>query len=564
MSCEYTKFEGEANTRICDIAIDLVGNASDIQDFVNFAADLGINLINIKSDRSAFIIRSSKREGFPEEPSVLPVVDLDQITSTIGKGSKMLANSVPELAQVMANREPAFVRVAVARSLRSVSTSERERRGRMIDAIANGSITEEEIIALIPNTDRSASICVVVHCDNDPNLLCDSLASIRVCDHQKLDVIIVDHCSNDKSAVKVLEAARRSGIMVVDDNAPIGQIGSSIADSRIISPFILEISNGALLDHEVLTRALHIMSTNQRVGVVYQTGPTSVVGQSMEEEFNRSLNILDCFPCPDLAIYRREAIEGVSWPVAGPVETWDLWLLLIESGWEIAKITNPNQISKVGLNSGFSGMSYSEYAAAIGELVKRHLPLYSKYLPEIVARLAVQTVAMSNDSSSQSLADSSSWREVRELTDQLAAVKAELDRQTALAFEARHRNAAADPSPGALKLIVENDSLRLELAQAASELSEQIQRAQVRVEEAELRTAEARRQIVEAEERLETVIALKGRSDSARSESERRLAAAEVRASIAEAANVEMKNSLFLMERSRAVRAIRLFRRIIR
>ncbi len=240
---------------------------------------------------------------------------------------------------------------------------------------------------------RSRSqVSIVVPCYNDGEYLLEAIASIENCQHDSLEVIIINDGSDDKRTLDILAYLDTRGYRILE------QENRGLADARNLGienssgDYILPLDADNRLRPDFIAKATDILDRDPEVGVVYGWiqlfGDDSEIRKVPRFEVKRLLfgNFIDA-----CAVFRRQI-----WYDAGGYdsdipdklgyEDWDMWLSATEAGWKFHCLQQVTFEYRVRSRSMVSRCNEPENRRRLFRYIcRKHRHLYFPYMDEILA-----------------------------------------------------------------------------------------------------------------------------------------------------------------------------------
>ena len=151
-----------------------------------------------------------------------------------------------------------------------------------------------------------------------------------------LDIMVVDDGS---PGAEVTRVAERLGIRSIRNDTSIGPAAArNLGISSLDTPWILNFDHDNVASPRFVERLLRAASTRERAGIAYSQplvfgrdhGPHALVRRSAAWHLAHT-NPIDA---SSLFLRRAWAEAGGFDPKASPLSDWDMWLGIVERGWE--------------------------------------------------------------------------------------------------------------------------------------------------------------------------------------------------------------------------------------
>ena len=341
----------------------------------------------------------------------------------------------------------------------------------------------DRVADLVPTTSGDPRASVLVACHDDGAFLLDALASLRLCDHEEIEVIVADDHSITAETRDVLDRIGACGITVLASpgRGPSPARNAALAVAR--APYVVPLDADNLLRPGFLPAAVAALDADVSLAVVHADA----------ERFGASSGRWD-MPSPPVAdlltgnqldtcaVLRRSVVlEVEGWdPELVGSEDWGLWVALLEVG---ARFTTLDQVGwdyRVRPASLTHGRRRAAVLSDLCHLVETHPAIYAAHLPAVVRNLAA--ALLDHDLATgpgvpddEPTGGGRGTPEERRLRDRIAALEADLAARERFGDVARRRAALVE--------------------ERADDLA-------ARVVEAEQRTSEVERRAIDAEEHL--------------------------------------------------------------
>jgi Glycosyltransferase like family 2 len=376
-------------------------------------------------------------------------------------GLAKLASEPPSLRRALAALGappnctcPAAVRVAAARHLAVAAQGAPPDHGELAELLPRPS-------AGVPGVPDGVG--VVVPCHDSGYLLLDALASLRLCEEELSEVVVVDDGSTDPATCVLLEEVEQLGLPVVRGEHGGPSRARNLGAKVTASPHLVFLDAEDLLRPGFAPAAAAELEARPGLGAVWAAtwtfGALRELRPVPEIDVTRLLtgNYLDVF-----CMLRRDALADVGgWDEAfGVGEDWDLWLALVGRGWQLSRldgavVAGDHRLREGSLSTLLDDPSIRvELSVAVAE---KHRATYARHLGGVVANYMSAVVldwpagtaekdapaAMAGPGELRSLLERAEKRAAgaelrrRELADELAVAKAETALQVEAAGAAR-------------------------------------------------------------------------------------------------------------------------------
>jgi glycosyltransferase involved in cell wall biosynthesis len=188
-----------------------------------------------------------------------------------------------------------------------------------------------------PSTDQAvARVTVIIPCYNDGELLLDAIDSIE--EPERVELIVVDDCSNDQATIEILDRVSAGGTTVLRHDQNQGPAEArNTALHTAETPYVFPLDADDLAAPGVLAEMADRLDADP--------GAAACFGDYVEFGSHELLRAvppsLDAFRLayvneyPVSSLFRRSDLLAVGgWrPFAPGYEDWNLWLTLVEHGY---------------------------------------------------------------------------------------------------------------------------------------------------------------------------------------------------------------------------------------
>jgi hypothetical protein len=399
---------------------------------------------------------------------------------------------------------PAAVRVATARHLAGEAQGAPPGDGELAELLPRPS-------AVMPGV--PGGVGVVVPCHDDGYLLLDALASLRLCEEELSEVVVVDDGSTDPTTCVLLDEVEQLGLPVVRGEHGGPSRARNLGAKVTGSPFLVFLDADDLTRPDFAPAAAAELGARPALGAVW--GSTWTFGARRELrtvpeiDVTRLLtgNYLNTF-----CMLRRDALVEVGgWDEAFWVgEDWDLWLALVGRGWQLGRLDGAivagdhrlrngslstrldDPATRVELSVAIAEKHRSTYARHLGGVVANFMSAVLLGSPAVTAERDLPGERRSQLEQAEKATDGAELRR-RELADELAAAKAETALQVEAAAAARLLVSRIDARSRAERAAADAELLatRAELATLRALVDAADTRAASAVERAEAERAAA-------------------------------------------------------------------------
>jgi glycosyltransferase involved in cell wall biosynthesis len=192
----------------------------------------------------------------------------------------------------------------------------------------------------------SPSISVIIPCYNQGHYIDDALNSLKICESDLFEIIIINDGSTDSFTIKRLAELEQEGYYIVQQNnqglSSARNTGIQLAKGKYILP--LDADNK--IRKEYLTEALNVLEQNQDVAVVY--GNAAYFGERdgvwAVGDYNLQklmiCNYIDACAVIRKSVFKTMGAYDTSLKLFG-LEDWEFWLRISFAGYRFHYI---NQI----------------------------------------------------------------------------------------------------------------------------------------------------------------------------------------------------------------------------
>jgi glycosyltransferase involved in cell wall biosynthesis/SAM-dependent methyltransferase len=244
-------------------------------------------------------------------------------------------------------------------------------------------------------------VSVVVTCYNLGQYISESLSSVRNQTLSEIETVIVDDGSTDPYTAARLDALAQDGWRVLRTENRGLPAARNLGIRSTRAPYICCLDADDILRPAYLEKALAALDANPRAGFV----------TCFYELFDEASGTC-CFPRPQLprmlvrngavvsSVFRREAwVETGGYCESLPaMQDWDLWISILEKGWEAELLPELLFDYRVRPGSMYSETKKPHRFSLISSLIHaRHYGLYQQYLSDVL-RLQARLLAENDES----------------------------------------------------------------------------------------------------------------------------------------------------------------------
>ncbi len=241
-----------------------------------------------------------------------------------------------------------------------------------------------------------AHLCAsfVIPCYNLGQYLPEAVDSVLAQTRTDYELLIVDDGSTDPHTREALEACARRGLQVLRQENRGLAAARNAGVARARGAFICCLDADDRLRPEYLERAAAVLESRPEVGFA----------SSYYREFGEHESLVEQSDCqfPRLLVENRAMVSSLfrkqAWEQVGGYcedfsvpgyEDWDLWISLVEAGWECAVV--PEVLFEYRVRSGSMYRTGLQDPEKLGEtvqaLARRHRESYARYAVEVVGGL---------------------------------------------------------------------------------------------------------------------------------------------------------------------------------
>jgi GT2 family glycosyltransferase len=362
-----------------------------------------------------------------------------------------------------------------------------------------------------------SGVGVVVPCHDSGYLLLDALASLRLCEEELSEVVVVDDGSTDPTTCGLLDEVEQLGLPVVRGERGGPSRARNLGVKVTASPHLVFLDADDLLRTGFAPAAASALDRRPELAAVWAStwtfGARRELQRVPEIDVTRLLtgNYLDVF-----CMLRRDALTEVGgWDEAfGVGEDWDLWVGLVGSGWQLGRLDGAivagdrrlrdgslstlldDPSTRVELSVAIAEKHRTTYACHLGGIVANYMSAVVLGSPAGAAEMDAPAATPSPgelrgllERAEKEAAGAELRR--RELADELAAAKAETALQVEAASAARRLVSQIDARRQAERAAADTELIaaRQQLATLRSQTEAAQSRAAWAVERAEAERA---------------------------------------------------------------------------
>lgn len=236
------------------------------------------------------------------------------------------------------------------------------------------------------------ALSVIIPCYNQGEFILEAISSVRECQDEIYEIIIVNDGSTEASTLKVLSYLKDNGYHVIN------QTNQGLAAARnngikaAKGAYILPLDADNKIRSAYITKAVEILDKHPEVGVVY--GNAEFFGEKtgihVVPDFNINLILLGNY-IDACAVFRK-----IVWKECGGYDTkipdklgyedWDFWLGAAEKGWKFYHINEVLFDYRIRSNSMVSACNIPENRQQLLRYIcTKHIGIYSTNFANIWA-----------------------------------------------------------------------------------------------------------------------------------------------------------------------------------
>jgi glycosyltransferase involved in cell wall biosynthesis len=223
----------------------------------------------------------------------------------------------------------------------------------------------------------SPRVAVVIPCFNGGATLAEAVGSVS--ETEPVELVVVNDGSTERRTLEVLGELRNAGVRVLDRENGGLSAARMTGVAATSAPFIYPLDADDCLLPGVLTAMADALERSPHAGFAY--GDYEVFGEYRGRW--RSPPRFDPWAMtyanfiPVSSLIRRSALEQAGgWELRNAVEDWDLWLKMIECGWDGVRVPHVVYRRRV---QGESLISHTRrhHGEMVQRLRRRHFELFS-------------------------------------------------------------------------------------------------------------------------------------------------------------------------------------------
>ncbi|HEY2536030.1 MAG TPA: glycosyltransferase family A protein [Solirubrobacteraceae bacterium] len=223
----------------------------------------------------------------------------------------------------------------------------------------------------------TARVAVVIPCYNDGATLAAAVQSVR--ESEPIEVVVVNDGSSDPGTLLELQRLRGAGVHVIDRENGGLSAARMTGVAATAPPYIYPLDADDCLQAGALQALLDALERAPRAAFAY--GDYEVFGEyrgrwHSPERFDPWAMTYANF-IPVSSLIRRSALEQVGgWELHNAVEDWDLWLKMVERGWDGVRVPRVVYRRRVHGESLISD-TRRRHGEMVGRLRARHRELFA-------------------------------------------------------------------------------------------------------------------------------------------------------------------------------------------
>lgn len=236
-------------------------------------------------------------------------------------------------------------------------------------------------------------VSVIMPCYNDGQYMEEAVRSVKEQTYPQWELIIIDDGSDDEETIQIINGmkAERIKILHTDRLRPAGarNYGIQHADGR----YILPLDADDRIDQTYIEKAVNIMESDDRIGVVYCESDMfgAKTGKWDLPKYSFQTMLLDNIVFVTALFYREdwEKVGGFNRNMAAGMEDYDFWLGILELGKEIYQIPEilfHYRIKPASRTTGFQA-DYMQMQAVYRQIYDNHKVFYEKHQEEYAKML---------------------------------------------------------------------------------------------------------------------------------------------------------------------------------
>lgn len=227
-------------------------------------------------------------------------------------------------------------------------------------------------------------ISVIMPCYNDGKYIKEAIESIKKQTYPSWELIIIDDGSDDEETVRIIEEICDERIIVLHTEhlRPAGARNYGIQHAT--GKYILPVDSDDTIDYTYMEKAVKIIESDERIGVVYCEADLFGEKSGRWELPNYSFDqmLLDNVVFVTALFYRKdwEEVGGFNTHMLAGMEDYDFWLSILALGKEIYQIPEilfHYRIKPVSRTTGFQS-DYVQMQNTYRQIYDNHKVFYQK------------------------------------------------------------------------------------------------------------------------------------------------------------------------------------------
>lgn len=250
---------------------------------------------------------------------------------------------------------------------------------------------------------NSSIVSVIVPCYNEDRYVEETLQSIKNQTYKKLECIVVNDGSTDKSLQKISKFCKSDSRFVFFDRKNEGvSEARNYAIRKSNGKYILPIDADDIIDPTFIEKGIRILEDHPDYRLVYCD--VRQFGMSHKHmklpEYSLETEIMNnCIPVS--AIYRRcdfDKTSGYDSNMQEGLEDWDFWLSLLNPMDKVYKINQELFFYRIKKNSRNKNINFNTLCVLHKRMWEKHRHLYNLYYQDPVKSLEFVSIFQYKDS----------------------------------------------------------------------------------------------------------------------------------------------------------------------
>lgn len=227
-------------------------------------------------------------------------------------------------------------------------------------------------------------VSVIMPCYNDGKYIKEAIESIKKQTYPSWELIIIDDGSDDEETVRIIEEICDQRIIVLHTEhlRPAGARNYGIQHAT--GKYILPVDSDDTIDHTYMEKAVKVIESDERIGVVYCEADLFGEKSGKWELPNYSFDqmLLDNVVFVTALFYREdwEKVGGFNTHMLAGMEDYDFWLSILALGKEIYQIPEilfHYRIKPVSRTTGFQS-DYVQMQKTYRQIYDNHKVFYQE------------------------------------------------------------------------------------------------------------------------------------------------------------------------------------------